>query len=178
MSETIREDERANYIDRRALLKTILSQFRCHPRGLHGISHWARVRVHALEIANLNGADLLVVELFAFLHDSRRQDEYRDPDHGRRAAFYAVKLRETHYQLGDAAFLKLLEALEGHSDGGVHSDATIQTCWDADRLDLVRLQIDPHPDFLSKIAATRIDRAWGMLRGPVRSCPQPKEGTL
>lgn len=156
-------------MDRRRILKTILSQFECHPRGLHGVSHWARVRLHALELARLNGADLSVVELFAFLHDSRRQDEHLDPDHGRRAAFYAVKLRESHFTLEDRAFMQLLEALEGHSHGGVHQDVTIQTCWDADRLDLVRLNIDPHPDFLSEIAATRIDRAWATLRGSVRS---------
>ena len=29
--------------------------------------------------------DLRVVELFAFLHDSRRENEYDDPAHGRRA---------------------------------------------------------------------------------------------
>jgi uncharacterized protein len=119
--------------------------------------------LHALEISKLNGADLLVVELFAFLHDSRRQDEYQDPDHGKRAASYAETLRGTHFDLEDEAFLKLKEALEGHSGGGVHPDDTIQTCWDADRLDLVRLRIDPHPDYLSVFAETRIDRAWELL---------------
>jgi len=151
------------YIHRKSLLKAILAQFECHPRGLHGVTHWARVRLHALEISKLNGADLLVVELFAFLHDSRRQDECRDPDHGRRAACYAETLRGQHFGLEDRGFLQLQEALEGHSQGNVHTDATIQTCWDADRLDLVRLHKDPHPKFLSDIAVTRIDRAWALL---------------
>jgi len=37
-------------------------------------------------IGRATGADLLVVELFAFLHDSRRLNEYKDPDHGSKTA--------------------------------------------------------------------------------------------
>lgn len=157
------EDHEMSHIQRNSLLKTILAQFECHPHGVHGVAHWARVRVHAIEIGRMNGADLRVVELFAFLHDSRRENEYRDYDHGRRAADYAKTLRGELFSLEDAAFLKLQEALEGHSNGGVHFDDTIQTCWDADRLDLVRLKIDPNPDFLSEIAEARIERAWEMI---------------
>jgi uncharacterized protein len=150
-------------IKRKSLLKTILAQFECHPQGLHGTPHWARVRLHALAIGRETGADLLVVELFAFIHDSRRQDEYRDPDHGKRASIYAEQLRGSFFELEDSAFILLQEALEGHSHGGVHSNPTIQTCWDADRLDLVRLHIDPDPSLLSPEASSHIDRAWDLL---------------
>jgi len=34
----------------------------------------------------------------------------------------------------------------GHTHEGYHDDVTIQTCWDADRLDLGRVGIIPDPD--------------------------------
>jgi len=37
-------------------------------------------------------------------------------------------------------------ACEGHTYKGYHDDVTIQTCWDADRLDLGRVGITPDPD--------------------------------
>jgi len=62
-------------------------------KGIHGVPHWARVRVNGLAIAQLNGARADVVELFAFLHDSCRQNDGRDPEHGLRAVEFAASLR-------------------------------------------------------------------------------------
>ena len=42
----------------------------------------------------------------------------------------------------------LVEACAGHSDGFTKADITVQTCWDADRLDLGRVGIEPHPKYL------------------------------
>lgn len=53
--------------DRKGLLHEVLEQFKVNKRGVHGPSHWARVRHHALTVGAVAGADLLVVELFAFL---------------------------------------------------------------------------------------------------------------
>lgn len=78
--------------NRKALLQQVLDQFKLDRDGYHGPSHWARVRVHALEIGQMRGADLLVVELFAFLHDSQRHSEGTDSQHGLRAAEYAASL--------------------------------------------------------------------------------------
>jgi HD superfamily phosphodiesterase len=47
--------------DRKALLQTILDQFRLDRDGDHGPAHWARVRKHAMTIGRARGADLLVV---------------------------------------------------------------------------------------------------------------------
>lgn len=47
----------------------------------------------------------------------------------------------------------LMEACEGHSLGGTEADITVQTCWDADRLDLGRVGVKPHPDKLCTAAA-------------------------
>ncbi len=65
--------------DRLGLLKHVLAQFRISRVGHHGTGHWARVRWHSLKVGGLRGADLLVVEMFAFLHDSQRRNEYSDP---------------------------------------------------------------------------------------------------
>ena len=83
--------------DRKALLQTILDQFRLDRDGDHGPAHWARVRKHAMTIGRARGADLLVVELFSFLHDSQRENEFTDTDHGERAAAYAESLNRSHY---------------------------------------------------------------------------------
>ena len=142
------------------LLKEILSQFRIDPKGVHGPSHWARVKHHGLLIGEKVGADLDVVSLFAFLHDSQRENEYRDPEHGRRAGQYAKQLNHDFFELSDLQMTLLNLAMEGHSEGGVHTQATIQTCWDADRLDLGRVGIKPAAQFLSKDAQAWIEEAY------------------
>jgi HD superfamily phosphodiesterase len=65
--------------DRSGLLKRVLAQFKISRVGHHGTGHWARVRWHGLKVGGLRGADLLVVEIYAFLHDSQRRNEYSDP---------------------------------------------------------------------------------------------------
>ncbi len=121
-------------------------QFLLDWKGIHGVSHWARVRRNGLLIAKDNGADSSVIEYFSFLHDSRRFDEDFDPDHGKRAAEFALALRDSYVGLSDASFSLLVTACEGHTHEGYHDDVTIQTCWDADRLDLGRVGIIPDPD--------------------------------
>ena len=149
----------ANF-QRKQLLKAILDQFKISRNGVHGPAHWARVRYHGLMIGAECGADLHVVELFAFLHDSKRLNEYSDPDHGARAADYATSLNGSFFTLNANQLDLLCKAMRGHSGGQVHRDPTIQTCWDADRLDLGRVGIRPDPYFLSSFAATLIQSAY------------------
>ena len=85
--------------DRKGLLQEVLEQFKVNKRGVHGPSHWARVRHHALTLGEVAGADLLVVELFAFLHDSKRLNEDRDTEHGSRAASFATRLNGRYFKL-------------------------------------------------------------------------------
>ena len=47
----------------------------------------------------------------------------------------------------------------------MHTCATIQSCWDGDRLDLVRVGIKPHKVNLSDDGARLIARAYKMDRG-------------
>jgi uncharacterized protein len=146
--------------DRAGLLKAILAQFRINRDGAHGTKHWARVRKHALTVGQATGADLLVVELFSFLHDSQRENEYQDAGHGHRAADYARSLRAVYFDLTPTQLDKLCLAMIGHSDGQVHTDSTVQTCWDADRLDLGRVGKKPHSRYLSVEAAKHIESAY------------------
>lgn len=127
--------------------------------GFHGRDHWLRVLQNAREIAAETGANLRVLELFAVLHDSRRENENHDPKHGHRAAAYAVELRVKWFDLADDEMDLLLEACRFHSDGITEAHPTIQACWDADRLDLGRVGVRPDPLYLCTTYAQRPDVA-------------------
>ena len=147
----------------RELIGHIRSQFALDWHGIHGVSHWARVRVNGLEIAAHNGADPQIVELFAFLHDAKRLDDGYDRQHGSRAAKWAESLNGEYFHL-DASDMKLLHtAIAGHSGGKTHGNKTIAACWDADRLDLGRIGVRPDPQYLctdhARLPAT-IERAY------------------
>lgn len=117
-------------------------------RGVHGAPHWARVRRNGLVLAERTGANARVVSLFAFLHDSCRWDDYRDSGHGARAAASVAELRDALSPLSGEEAELLAFACRHHSDGLTEADITVQTCWDADRLDLGRVGKRPHPDYL------------------------------
>jgi uncharacterized protein len=151
--------------DRSGLLKHVLAQFKISRYGDHGPGHWARVRLHGLKVGGVRGADSLVVELFAFLHDSQRLNEYSDPLHGARAADFAASLNRQFFDLKAGQLDKLCHAMKNHSGGDVHTCATIQSCWDGDRLDLGRVGMKPHKDYLSEEGARLIARAYKMSRG-------------
>jgi len=151
--------------DRSGLLRHVLDQFKISRHGAHGPAHWARVRLHGLKLGRSRGGDVLVVELFAFLHDSQRVNEYSDRLHGSRAAEFAASLNGRFFDLKTEQLDQLCYAMEHHSGGDVHSCATIQSCWDGDRLDLGRVGIQPHKDYLSMEAAKMIASATRMSKG-------------
>jgi len=116
--------------------------------GIHGYSHWVRVRQNGLRLAAMTGARPEVVELFAFLHDSQRRNDGIDPDHGKRAADFIDSLKDVHMRLPDEELQLLQYACACHTDGLTEGDITVQTCWDADRLDLGRVGIKPDARWL------------------------------
>jgi uncharacterized protein len=109
--------------------------------------------VNGLRLATITGARTDVVELFAFLHDSKRISERVDPEHGLRAAEFARSLQGSLIYLDETGLELLTSACELHSDGLKRANITIQTCWDADRLDLGRVGIKPDRDYLCTKAA-------------------------
>lgn len=121
--------------------------------GIHGEAHWARVRANGLRLTDHTGADPEIVELFAYLHDAKRQNDGWDLDHGCRAAEFARKLSGSLLNLSLEKLELLGYACTHHSDGLTLGDITVQTCWDADRLDLGRIGIRPDPNRLCTPAA-------------------------
>jgi uncharacterized protein len=116
--------------------------------GIHGVPHWQRVRENGLRIAKHSGANRLLVELFAYLHDCCREDDRSDTGHGERAAEFAESLRGTVLHLSDEDFALLHQAIRDHELGRTKGDITVMTCWDADRLDLGRVRKRPDPRYL------------------------------
>jgi uncharacterized protein len=139
----------------RLILQAVLDKYALPWYGEHGLAHWARVLETGLRLSEETGADTEVVQLFAVLHDSRRVNQGSDPDHGPRAAAYAVEVRGLLFDLPDPAFNLLHRACAGHTYERTHPDITVQTCWDADRLDLGRVGITPQPSLLCTEAAKR-----------------------
>ena len=150
----------------RDLIGHLRRDFALDWRGIHGAPHWARVRRNGLVLADRTRASRRVVSLFAFLHDACREHDGRDAGHGRRASALVERLREEGLvRLGDEEARLLAFACRHHSDGLVEADPTVQTCWDADRLDLGRVGRRPDPARLCTPAAR--DRsliAWAYRR--------------
>ena len=137
------------------------------PWGLHGLAHWWRVRHNGLLVADAIGANPRVVALFAIFHDSHREDDGYDREHGPRAAAWLARVRnddhtahgacETTFAtiraLDDAAFTSLHAACELHTSATHHDDPSVAACFVADRLDLSRVGYRPDPNRMPKSAA-------------------------
>ncbi|MGO9111810.1 MAG: hypothetical protein ACLP9L_21495 [Thermoguttaceae bacterium] len=86
---------------------------------------------------------------------------------GERGGDLALALRDKWLVLSDDEFELLYEACAGHTVGETVADITIQTCWDADRLDLGRVAVCVDREKLCTDAAKTPeilkwanDRAW------------------
>ena len=132
-------------------LEPLLVEVRARSTGIgshiHGELHWRTVGANGIWLAEpLGGADTLVIFLFALLHDSMRLNDSIDPEHGPRAAAFAGELHAEGVLPAGEAQLELLQyACFEHTNGLVSSDPTVGVCWDADRLDLPRVGIQPDP---------------------------------
>lgn len=142
----------------------VVSQAELSTSRWHGVEHWARVRRNgvALLAAGAPG-DGEIVELFALLHDCKRESEGDDPEHGIRARGYALELRWNGtglHSLSIDAFDELLYALAWHDSVRQTISPSAAVCWDADRLDLPRVWQITDPAYLSTIQA----REWALSR--------------
>ncbi|WP_412028282.1 hypothetical protein [Deinococcus yunweiensis] len=130
--------------------------------SLHGPAHWARVEMHAVRLAEVSGGDAEVGRWFSVFHDAARQDEGHDTGHGARGAALVRHYRPL-LPLSDAQVELLAQACHGHELGHVTDDPTIGACWDADRLELVRVGMTPRADLMSIAAgqaAARDREGW------------------
>jgi len=140
------------------LLNVILSRFALPNNSIHGITHWKRVEAIGRRLAASIEADVAVVSHFAYLHDSCRVNEDFDPEHGLRAKEYVLRLAKEHVlQLTSKQVNQLAQACEIHTDHRIKTDnLTIATCIDADRLDIVRLHLQPYEQFFLTFAAKKM----------------------
>ncbi len=145
--------------DLNKLEQVVTLSFSGDANSVHGPTHWRRVERNGLWLASRSGADPIIVRLFAWFHDSMRISDGTDHGHGQRGADYAEELRGTLFELSDADFEKLYYACTWHTDEHFTEDPTIGTCWDADRLDLGRVGIQPSPKFLNTSAAKAVAAA-------------------
>ncbi len=112
---------------------------------LHGFPHWQRVAINGEQLATPD-TDPTVLRLFAYLHDSCRIDNGHDGEHGPRAAKMIADLRPNLLSgLNDEQFHTLQQAIEKHTSHHATGNPTIDACFDADRLDLIRVGIRPDP---------------------------------
>ena len=154
------------------LIQAIHQEYQLPWFGLHGVTHWARVYENGLRLAPETGADEQILLLFALFHDARRANEGWDEGHGRRGADYAASLRGHWFELTPTAFDLLYHACAFHTAGLIDGHPTVQTCWDADRLDLPRAGIHPTSDRLCTPAAQTPETiAWATDRSQRRAVP-------
>jgi len=71
----------------------MISIYKMDHFGYHGFEHWLCVLYNGRLIADAIQANTKVIELFSLLHDTQRQKEDYDPEHGPRAAQYAETIR-------------------------------------------------------------------------------------
>ncbi|MBL4640608.1 MAG: hypothetical protein JKX86_02230 [Verrucomicrobiales bacterium] len=122
---------------------------------IHGVDHWRTVERNGLYLSQFNNADKEVISYFAYVHDCMRLNEGEDSKHGLRGARFADRHREL-ILLDDTQFRQLTDACAGHTYGKRPDCVTINTCWDADRLDIGRVGVAVNPDYLVSEEAKRI----------------------
>ena len=95
------------------VLAVVRPQFRLNlHHGVRGVSHWSRVCFHGRHLTEATVVDSAVLAWFAYLHDSLRHNDNRDPQHGTRAANFALHLCRERVitELDDTDFERLCEA--------------------------------------------------------------------
>lgn len=126
--------------------------------GIHGLEHWDRVFENGQKLKT-TGVNDLVVGAFAYLHDICRINDGEDPEHGLRASIKIDEIREDILQsLSDEEISQLKTACRFHTSKHRVGDITIDTCFDADRLDLWRVGIVPDPSRMATDKGAEIAR--------------------
>lgn len=138
---------------------------------LHGPAHWTRVQRFGRELATLcqlNEWESRCIEVFALTHDLGRIDDGRDKQHPIAGNELFISNSTNLFPDLDYQQIEIIRtAVLHHSDGitagkafelGIfdhinHDEEAIiemmGCCWDADRLDLLRLYMDPDPKYMS-----------------------------
>lgn len=142
-----------------AALQDFVYEDRVYDSDIHGLAHWRQVEFNGLMLAKKTKADITVVRLFALFHDSKRESDGYDETHGSRGAEFAKKCREEKlFEITDEQFEKLFHACTYHTTERHNGDITIDTCYDADRLDLGRVGFFLKPEKMATEVGASIAR--------------------
>ena len=142
-----------------AALQDFVYSNRIVDSNIHGLAHWRQVEFNGLLLAPVTGADVTVVRLFALVHDCKREDDGDDETHGGRGAAFAKECFEKGLlEITQEQFDKLYHACAFHTKERQSDDATINTCYDADRLDLGRVGMSLNPEKMATSPGAKIAR--------------------
>jgi len=151
--------------------------------AFHGEDHWRDVASIGLELApSTSACDAIVVVLFAVLHDAHRIGDDDDPLHGARGAALVRSLDLERLGFAESQLALVADACRGHTGGAVSGDPTIGTCWDADRLTLRRVGVEPAVRYMSTAAGKEAAAArrrfvpvtdWSEITRRVRELSRP-----
>lgn len=142
-------------------------QFILGKDSIHGFNHWESVYRNTTILGAGFGYDLDVLKHFAIFHDCKRQDDFADPKHGSRAR-QLLQTIQPQIKLNNNQFILLCYAVEHHSEP-LTSDSieqeelirynplpfdldyrtVIGSCWDSDRLELLRCNVCPDPNLMN-----------------------------
>ena len=156
-------------VERHHVLELVLRKATANLGSIHGLEHWARVERNGLWLSRRTGADPWLITLFALFHDSMRENDAHDPDHGPRAAQLAAGIGHEALGIGPEELELLCRACHDHTRELHSDDPTIATCWDADRLDLPRAGITPRPRFFSTLLGRELARSGDL--SPLETLP-------
>ena len=116
----------------------------------HGNQHWRCVSMVGSRLAKQEGINPLLPLLFGIFHDSMRENDDDDPYHGRRGAGLAVEMyQQGLLPISEAMLSKLVHACNTHTEAPATYDPHAGVCYDADRLNLWRVGIEPHQKYIS-----------------------------
>ena len=107
----------------------------------HDWSHVQRVYNKAIDIARIEGGDLVIIRLAAFLHDIGRKKESENPsilDHAEISAEYASKILDK-YGINPDLKKQIVHCILSHRFRKDRKPATIEArvLFDADKLDCI-----------------------------------------
>lgn len=128
------------------------------PSAIHGMSHLERVEQNGRKIAlHYPEAHLNVILAFAYLHDACRTSDSYDLEHGPRASFLVDEIRNTILRsFSDEEIDELKTACYLHTTSHRTGNITVDICFDADRLDLGRVNIKPDPTKMATVAGAKM----------------------
>lgn len=134
--------------------EALFEVFKGERPGCHGSAHWFKVAQLGVLLAESSGGDPVVALLFGMYHDCRRENDGYDPDHGARArALILSHYNSSYLKISEKQLERVMYACDDHTKGYVSDCPTISSCWDADRLDLPRVDTQTEVAYLGTKAA-------------------------